>query len=93
MATEASIFKSDKERADELIAALQLPPQIEKISTDIGTDSSGDDALFIHLHIAKDSIKQKDMIRTLADFSERVQVLLLGNGITRFPYVYVDEAL
>jgi hypothetical protein len=93
MAAEASVFKSEKETADELIAQLELPPEIVRITTDLGTDTSGDDAIFVHLHIAKDAINHKEAVRTLADFSERVQVLLLGNGIVRFPYVYVDEGV
>jgi hypothetical protein len=28
----------------------------------------------------------------LTDFTERVQVLLLGSGIAYFPYVFLDEA-
>jgi hypothetical protein len=92
MVSEASVFKSEKEMADELLAKLELPPEVVRISTDLGTDTSGDDAIFVHLHIARDAINQKYMVRKLANFSEQVQILLLGSGITRFPYVYIEEA-
>jgi hypothetical protein len=92
MATETSTFETVKEQADKLLAGLELPPEIQSISTDIGEDNSGDTALFIHLHLAKEVGTKESDIRTLTDFTKRVQILLLGSGIAYFPYVSLDEA-
>ncbi len=92
MATESLLFETVKEKADNLLAALELPPEIESISTNLGEDASGDAALFIHLHLAKEVGTKKSEVRMLTDFTERVQVLLLGSGIAYFPYVFLDEA-
>lgn len=92
MAAEANVYKSEKEHADALLAQLDLPPEVQSISTIEGIDETGDPALFIHLHLAKDAIRQLSDAKKITPFRERVQVLLLGNGITRFPYVFLDEA-
>jgi hypothetical protein len=92
MATETKVFESVKDQADKILAEMTLPPEIVSISTDIGEDSAGDAALFVRLHLANGVGSSKKDVRALVDFTERVQILLMGSGVTYFPYVFLEEA-
>lgn len=92
MATDTKAFETVTEQADRLLAAMELPPEVESITTNLGEDESGELALFVRLHLAKNAVTKKTDIRNITDFTERVQILLMGSGITYFPYVFLDEA-
>ena len=85
-------FASEKERADRILAEVELPAEVKGISIDFGKDESGDEALFVRLHLAKDVVRRRSDIKKLAELTARLQILLMGNGITHFPYVFLDEA-
>ncbi len=85
--------QADKDLADRILSQqAPLPPEIDSVSMEFRNDSSGDPAIFLSFRIREDSRLDKEAIARLSQYLTSVSLELLQKGISRFPYVSLDEA-
>ena len=69
-----------------------LPVDIVRTEIRTGSDSTGDPAMWVVLWVAKDTKIEQDKADLLIKAAEDIQVKMLAGGLSRFPYVTLDQA-
>lgn len=92
MSAQSRTIEEEQAKADELLAELDLPPEISSVRAELAEDSSGETALWVVLHLAPNAVKARSDIKKITDFAGDVQVRLLHSGISAFPYIKLEEA-
>lgn len=92
MTTEQSAEERDEAQAKAILDSVKLPPEIVRVEIRTGSDWSGDPAMWVTLWVAKDLQFDQDKADTLNKAAEDVQLKMLAGGLSRFPYITLDQA-
>jgi hypothetical protein len=79
-------------KAQEVLDAIPLIPEVEKLSVKVGPDSYGESALWLQIHVRADISGTPDQIERLTEFGREVQAKIFDKGITLFPYTSMEQA-
>lgn len=82
----------DEARAKAVVKAVHLPPEIGRVTYRTGSDSTGDPALWVVLWINKDVHFDPPIADLLHKAAEEVQWKMMEAGLSRFPYITLDQA-
>lgn len=89
---DTSSEEQERERVRQVLDGFPLPPEIADVTIEMGNDSTGDPALWLHFNLKTEIQIKGEQITRLSRFIGEVQSSLLQSGISRFPYAYLDEA-
>lgn len=82
----------DQARAKAILDETPLPPELSTVTIELKDDYSGDPAMYLSFHV-KDEVKLEDEhIARLSRYMMDVADRLLRSGVSRFPYVSLDQA-
>ncbi len=82
----------DKAKAEELIAAIPLMPELESIDVELYTDNTGDPAFRLIFRVRRDVKIDEIFIDRFIQFSAIVQTRILHSNLNRFPYTRLEQA-
>jgi hypothetical protein len=78
-------------KAEEILKAIPLIPEVERLSVKVGPDSYGESALWLQIHVRADVSGTPDQIKRLTDFGREVQSKIFDNGVTLYPYTSLEQ--
>lgn len=84
--------EAQKDQAQNILRRLQLPPEISDIDVRLGTDTSGEPALWLVFHVRPGIETGKSEVEKLTRFTYEVQSKIFDDGILLFPYTVLEQA-
>ena len=82
----------DQDKVQGTLARFTLPPEIDHVETNYGTDHTGDPAVFLTFILKQDVHLEREEIKQVSRFISDVGGALLNAGIGGFPYTRLEEA-
>lgn len=79
----------DADLVKEVLEGIDLPREVKRFNVELADDSSGEPAVWIYLHIARDDHPSALKVRQLAAVGRVIEERLLDKHMGRLPYVQV----
>jgi hypothetical protein len=87
-----SLQQADAKQAREVLDRMALPPELDRIETEIKNDADGQLALYLSFQVKDGATLDRESIPRLSRFMISVLDALLRSGISLFPYASLDQA-
>jgi hypothetical protein len=83
----------EKEKAEQFIAETPMLDGVEAVRVELGTDHTGDPAMWLVIRLKRDLDFQDDAtLNKFLDYTAVLQTKILHSGLTRFPYTRLEQA-
>ena len=84
--------QQDKLQAEELVAAVPLMDEVQRIDVELYTDNTGDPAFQLLFYVKPDVEIDRQFIRRFNEYAGTVQTRILHSDINRFPHARLKRA-
>ncbi len=84
--------QQDREKAEQIIAAIPRMPEISKIDVELYTDHTGDPSFQLVFHVRSGVAVDKEFITRFNRYTATVQTGILHSDLNRFPYTRLKQA-
>ena len=82
----------EKETAEQLIAETPLMEGLDSITVELRDDHTGDPSMWLVFHVKSELQADVPWIKRFTDYSDRLSMSMIKNGLTRFPYTRMERA-
>ncbi|MDQ2834722.1 MAG: hypothetical protein M3Y50_13490 [Acidobacteriota bacterium] len=83
---------AEKEKARQFIAAAPRMDGIESTSVEFGEHNTGDPAMWLVFRLQRDLVANVEWVLRFNEYAAKIQTSILHSGLTRFPYVRLEQA-
>ncbi len=84
--------QQDEEKVDELLRETTLPPEIAFVLKEFKEDHTGVPAVYLSFQLKPHIVLDRQALTRVSRFMTAFARTLLDHGLSRFPYVSLNEA-
>ena len=84
--------EQERIQAEQLVSAIPLIPEVQRIDVELYTDNTGDPSFQLVFHIRPKVRMDQKFIRKFNQFAGLVQTSILHSDLRRFPYTRLKRA-